>query len=107
MWYTVGDDFTDLMRVEEVGFRTGRFTHSLEISPKIHWTRDSMFFVCVLQELPEPRTRRGASFYEVHEIHIPREEVNAPSDKVYIVEVTFETAAIDPFPPGTKTNSAN
>ncbi|VDK21901.1 unnamed protein product [Taenia asiatica] len=59
-----------------------------------------MLFVCVLQELPEPRTRRGASFYEVHEIHIPREEVNAPSDKVYVVEVTFETAAIDPFPPG-------
>lgn len=65
-----------------------------------------MLFVCVLQEPPQPGTGRGASFYEIHEIHIPREEVNAPRDKAYLVDITFETVGLDPFPPGTKNNLA-
>nr|CDS24790.1 hypothetical protein EgrG_000095150 [Echinococcus granulosus] len=59
-----------------------------------------MLFVCVLQEPPDPKTKRGTSFYEIHEIHIPHEEVNAPHDKTYLVEITFETTGLDPFPPG-------
>ncbi|CDI97185.1 hypothetical protein EmuJ_000095150 [Echinococcus multilocularis] len=59
-----------------------------------------MLFVCVLQEPPDPKTRRGTSFYEIHEIHIPHEEINAPHDTTYLVEVTFETTGLDPFPPG-------
>ncbi|KAL5104343.1 hypothetical protein TcWFU_008676 [Taenia crassiceps] len=89
-----------LRRAEDLGFRTGRFTYALEIPPRIDWSPGSMLFVCVLQESPEPRTRRGASFYEIHEIHIPQEQINALRNKVYLVEVTFETAALDPFPPG-------
>uniref|UniRef100_A0A158REP1 Ephrin_rec_like domain-containing protein n=1 Tax=Hydatigena taeniaeformis TaxID=6205 RepID=A0A158REP1_HYDTA len=65
----------------------------------------AMIFICVLQEPPKLGTRRGASFYEMHEIHIPRVEVNAPRDKVCQVELTFETTGLDPFPPGAKSKS--
>ena len=59
-----------------------------------------MLFICVLQEPPDLKTGRGASFYELHEVHIPPEEVNEVKRKVFYIDITFETTGVDPFPPG-------
>ena len=59
-----------------------------------------MLFVCVLQEPPIPHIGRGASFYELHEVHIPAEEISSMKQSIFFVDLTFETTGIDPFPPG-------
>lgn len=63
-----------------------------------------MLFVCVIEEAPNRITKRGASFYELHEVHVHPSELDEAqiTPNNLQVLVTFETVAYDPFPPGKK-----
>nr|CDS26905.1 arginyl tRNA synthetase [Hymenolepis microstoma] len=90
-----------LTPVAKYGFYVDPYTHGLQVSHRNQLNRESMLFVCVLEEPPDPSTGRGASFYELHEVHIHPSELDEAQVTPNNLEVflTFETVAYDPFPP--------
>ncbi|VDO04995.1 unnamed protein product [Rodentolepis nana] len=91
-----------LTPVAKFGFYVDPYTYGLQVSHRNQLNRESMLFVCVLEEPPDPLTGRGASFYELHEVHIHPSELDETQVAPNNLEVllTFETVAYDPFPPG-------
>ncbi|VUZ55808.1 unnamed protein product, partial [Hymenolepis diminuta] len=95
-------DLTNLRPVAKFGFYVDPYTHALQISHRNTLDRESMLFVCVIEEAPDRITKRGASFYELHEVHIHPSELDEAqiTPNNLQVLITFETVAYDPFPPG-------